>query len=252
MKNKFLHYATDNKQYKYNSIVNKETYIYPYKKLSNIESSISNNKMRIAVLVYGRLDKCAEHYDNILESIGKENAIDFFLSSDNSPELRLHEFINLYKPVSYNNLPIQYNHNFQKYPGKIDNTNIDNTIRHFINKYRVFSLLEDHIDKQNVQYDVVLSLRVDLIVHNSFNFNNLENNTIYIPDCCDFRGGINDQVAYGKIDVMKKYNSVFLNIVYLLKDNISIPHPESLTYANINLYKLQIKRVDLKYIIDKY
>lgn len=34
--------------------------------------------MRIAVLFYGRLNKCVEHYSNIIESIGKENHIDFF------------------------------------------------------------------------------------------------------------------------------------------------------------------------------
>lgn len=34
--------------------------------------------MHIAVLIYGRLNKCVEHYDNIVESIGKHNDIDFF------------------------------------------------------------------------------------------------------------------------------------------------------------------------------
>ena len=37
--------------------------------------------MKIAVLVYGRLHKCLEHYSNITETIGLENQIDFFLSS---------------------------------------------------------------------------------------------------------------------------------------------------------------------------
>ena len=34
--------------------------------------------MRIGVLVFGRLNKCVEHYDNIINSIGKEHTIDFF------------------------------------------------------------------------------------------------------------------------------------------------------------------------------
>jgi hypothetical protein len=34
--------------------------------------------MRIAILVYGRLNKCVEHYNNIIESFRKDNDIDFF------------------------------------------------------------------------------------------------------------------------------------------------------------------------------
>ena len=39
--------------------------------------------MKIAVLVYGRLNYCVENYNNIINAIGIENTIDFFLSSDN-------------------------------------------------------------------------------------------------------------------------------------------------------------------------
>jgi hypothetical protein len=42
--------------------------------------------MRIAVMVYGRLNKCVEHYNNIIESLGENNDIEFFVSCDNSSE----------------------------------------------------------------------------------------------------------------------------------------------------------------------
>lgn len=45
--------------------------------------------MRIAVLCYGRLNNCVNHYDNIVESLGKDNHIEFFLSSDSSDESML-------------------------------------------------------------------------------------------------------------------------------------------------------------------
>ena len=48
---------------------------------------------------------------------------------------------------------------------------------------------------------------------------------------------------------MKKHNSI--NPLDLLEKNLSIPHPESLNYANINFYNLQIERVNLKYNLDK-
>jgi len=206
--------------------------------------------MRIAILVYGRLNKCVEHYENIVESIGKNNDIDFFVSSDNSSKTLFNDFIHLYKPKLYNNSNIQYEYDLGKYPGIRSETNIHNMSCHFINKNRVFLLLEEYKNKENIHYDCVVSLRIDLVFLNNFIFNNLINNTIYIPYGNDYvDNGINDQVAYGNIDVMKKYNSI--NPIELLEQQLSIPHPESLHYANIIFHNLQIERVDIKYNLDK-
>lgn len=206
--------------------------------------------MRIAILVYGRLNKCLEHYKNIIASLGENNDIDFFASSDNSSELQLTCFINLYKPILYNNSSIEYDYDLGNYPGKRDETNIHNMTCHFINKNRVWMLLEEHINRNNIQYDCVVSLRIDCVFKNKFDFNSLDNNTIYIPFSYDYIDtAINDQIAYGKIDVMKKYNSI--NALDLLEKKLSIPHPESLNYANIHYYKLKIKRPHINYYLDK-
>ena len=208
--------------------------------------------MRVAILIYGRLNKCVEHYNNILESIGKDNIIDFFLSSDNSCESQLNNFIRLYTPVFYNNNPIEYNYDLGKYPGRKSETNIHNMICHFINKYRVFKLLEEYTNRENIKYDAVISLRIDIVLNNMFDFNNLIDNTIYIPLGYDsWYHSVNDHIAYGKLEVMRKYNYIILNIINLLDQQLTIPHPECLTTANIYYYKLQIKRVNLKYYIDK-
>jgi hypothetical protein len=206
--------------------------------------------MRVAVLVYGRLNKCVEHYENIVENIGKHNDIDFFFSSDNSSESLVDDFIRLYKPKLYNNSSIQYECDLGKYPGKRAETGIHNMTCHFINKNRVFLLLEEYKNKENIHYDCVVSLRVDIAFSNNFVFNNLQDNTIYIPSGNDYvDNAINDQIAYGNMDVMKKYNSI--NPIDLLEQNLSIPHPESLTYANIIFNKLLVERVNVKYNLNK-
>jgi hypothetical protein len=209
--------------------------------------------MRIAVLVYGRLNKCAEHYNNIMEHIGKQHTIDFFASSDNSSQSLLNDFIRLYKPISYNNDSIYYTCDLTKYLNRrieITDDVLDKLTRHYINKGRVFSLLETYLLNNTTQYDIVLSLRIDCVYYNSFDFKTLEDNTIYIPVNNDY-GGINDQIAYGKIDVMKKYNSIFSKILFFLDNNISEPHSECLHYANINYCKLIIKRINLYYYLDR-
>jgi hypothetical protein len=212
--------------------------------------------MHIGVLVYGRLNKCIEHYNNIIESIGKDHVIDFFLSSDNSSESLLSDFIKLYKPKLYTNQPIHYDHDLSKnydlskYPIiPIGAVNIHNVRCHFININRVFSLIEEYMYTYSINYDIIISLRIDCVFQNNFNFNNVSDNTIYIPSKYDYLGGINDQLAYGKVDVMKKYSSI--NPDYLLEKKLSIPHPESLNSANIELYKLNIERVDINYYLDR-
>jgi hypothetical protein len=112
------------------------------------------------------------------------------------------------------------------------------------------SLFEEYIRSTDVQYDIVISLRIDCVFHNNFVFNKLEENTIYIPSGRDYVDkGINDQIAYGNVDVMRKYNSI--NIVNLLEQKLSIPHSENLNYANIHLNNLKIERFNLGYYLHR-
>ena len=204
--------------------------------------------MRIAVLVYGRLRKCGDHYKNIMEHLG-DHTFDFFGSSDNSSESSLDDFVKLYAPKQYTNKAIEYTYDLTKYPNKPGETILDHMARHFINKNRVFALLEDYMAHHSVQYDCVVSLRVDCVFQTKFHFDQLEENTIYIPSGNDHYHGINDQLAYGTFDVMKKYNSI--DIVDLLEKGLSIPHPESLNHANLNYKNVIIKRIQIDYFLSR-
>ena len=206
--------------------------------------------MHIAVLVYGRLNKCVEHYSTIVSSLdSSNNIIDFFLSSDEPPQELLQEFINIYKPVSYINDKISYSCDFGKYNGLREETKIHNMTCHFINKSRVFTLLEEHIETTQVQYDCVISLRVDLLIKSTFIITDIKENTVYIPHDYDFAGGINDNIAYGNVSSMKKYMNIYNNTTYLLENGMSIPHPENLTRANITFTNLELIRFPLTYSI---
>jgi hypothetical protein len=207
--------------------------------------------MRIAVLIYGRINKCIDHYDNMIENLCQNHHVDFFLSSDNSNQKLLDKFIILYKPVTYNNDAIHYDYDLGKYPGgrpEITKERMHNMTCHFINKNRLFILLEKYIRSFKKKYDCVVSLRIDAVFKNKFNFNRLKENTIYIPFGYDY-SGINDQIAYGTLNVMKKYNSI--NPIKILENRLSIPHPENLTCANIYIHKLKIERPMIKYHLDR-
>lgn len=199
--------------------------------------------MHFAVLIYGRLNKCIENYQNITESIGIEHTLDFFLSSDDSPDNLLQEFIKLYKPISYINDKIVHDYNFENYPTQLQ-ANSENMTRHFINKTRVFRLFEQYVTNNSVKYDASIALRVDLVFHNKFTFPiHVEENTIYIPSNNDW-SGLNDRVAYGNIDVMCKYMNIIDNVYYLLNIKKCNRHPECLTFANMKYHRIDICRFD--------
>lgn len=206
--------------------------------------------MKIAVLVYGRLECCEKLCSNIMEAIGgNEHELDFFMSSDNSSKEHLDLFIKLYKPILYTNEPIKYDCDFSVYEGKREETNIHNMTCHFINKKRVINLLINHLKLNNVKYDCVLSLRVDLFFRGKINYGTINNNTVYIPESGDWVGGINDQLAYGTFETMRKYMNIFDTSIVLLNKGCLIPHPENLNRANIEFYKLNVSRFGIEYYI---
>jgi hypothetical protein len=209
--------------------------------------------MRIAVLFYGRIANFKEHYYHSMYVFGKENTIDFFLSSDNAPQESIDDFISIYKPVSFINTPIVYSIDLSKYPGKREETVLDSMTRHFINKQRVFTLLEDHISLTSDIYDLILCTRIDIVYGTKICFEQPEENTIYIPHDIThyYDNWMNDHFAYGSYDVMKKYASLYDRCPYLIEEGKSIPHPEALTFANLSDYGIQPRRFHIQYTIER-
>jgi len=208
--------------------------------------------MRIALLIYGRLGYPSTHYDNTLDSIGREHTVDIFMSSDNPPEHFLKDFLAVYKPLRYVSDEIFYTIDLDKYrPRKGYNVNMSNMIRHFINKKRVYTLLEEYIEATGTHYDVVISLRQDLRFSNSFKFDHISENTLCVPggnDSGDSRNHLNDQVAYGNLTVMKKYMTMFDNLIPILEGDVDLfPGPELLVHANTLFHKMSFVRTDLNY-----
>lgn len=198
--------------------------------------------MRIAILFFGRSKHVEHTYPTLLHSLGNHSA-DVFYSGDNEHTEKL---IEICKPISIINEPITYTVDFSKYPifiHGINTPNFDSMTRHFINKKRVFKLLEEYIHKHNVTYDVVISARLDIPIHN-LTIPEPVQNTVYIPEEYDYFG-LNDRFAFGDVDSMKKYMLLYDTAIDLLESKLTVPHPESLTLANIKYKKLRVIRIKL-------
>lgn len=196
-----------------------------------------------AVLIYGRLNKAKDHYPNIMETF---DGADFFASSDNSSQECLDDFVRLYKPILYTNEPIVHSYQLDHYPNKPYETHLDNMVRHFINKKRVFELMKNSGKK----YNVIVCLRIDAVFSHPIELMILPNH-IYIPFGRDHRQGINDHLAIGDEPTMEKYMTVIDNMIYLLDHGLSFPHPERLTFVNLVCHGIPIVRFNLHYRLDR-
>jgi len=220
------------------------------------ECIINYINMHIALLIYGRINQFRDNYVTLFNHIGKEHTIDVFLSSDDALNSELNEFIELYKPKRYCNDKIKHEGKLKTYASWDKNVThnkaIYNVECHYINKKRVFTLLESYSSEASVSYDCVISTRIDLEFLTPFNLINPLDNTIYIPNQCDFvQYGINDQVAYGNMNTMSKYMNIYDTIFFLLDNNLTVPHSEKMTFSNIQYHNLNVVRVPISYNYNK-
>ena len=141
--------------------------------------------MNIAVLVYGRLDKAISQYDSIVNNTsGSDKNIDFFLLlwqfesyGRFYQEIQTQSYINDEIIVAENRL------NYFLNQFRIPETNIENVIRHFTNKKkRVYQLFKNYSLKNNTQYAIIISIRIDLALTSKLELQYPKINTIYIPE----------------------------------------------------------------------
>lgn len=129
--------------------------------------------------------------------------------------------------------------------------NYNNVYSMFYNNKKNYEMIKNYENKHNMKFDVILKYRTE-ITSNSGNdvidiVENLEKNTVYIPDIYDWNG-INDQVAYGDNESMKKYCECIDNILNLCNNGVKY-HPETLLYHHLNSIGLSVRRINFSYIL---
>jgi len=106
----------------------------------------------------------------------------------------------------------------------------------------------ENIAKSEINYNLVIYLRFDMIVKNPLTLL-INNNYCNIPDGSDHLG-VNDQLAVGSMSIMKQYGSIYKYLSdYVQK--FQIFHPEQLIKIHIKEQKIPINRFPFEYILKK-
>tara|TARA_R100000951_G_scaffold116280_1_gene127406 strand:+ start:151 stop:918 length:768 start_codon:yes stop_codon:yes gene_type:complete len=149
------------------------------------------------------------------------------------------DLYNLYNPVSF---IVQPEYNVFPTPRKIEEYQQKNTLPHlgpvnncfsmFYSICKSLQLAFEHESNNNFKYDCVIRSRFDCAIeYDSFNFHNLEKNTVYFTDCIRNPDVIADYFNYGTSDSMKIYSKIYDNIdPYWNEDNVLVCGEEMLTH----------------------
>jgi hypothetical protein len=237
--------------------------------------------MNIAVLLSGRI--VTKDYEKTIKRL-KNTFIGYtpiyFLSI--SETVHNEEFTNKFiKDMNVGGINVEQveaKKEFFKYPKRPESDYTRVYSMYYHNK-KCFDMMEKYSIKKNIKFDIVVKYRSDIdngvavkqIIPSITNYytNNytdntdiicvpslfykplindkLEDNVIYIPNNFDW-GGINDQIAYGKVDIMKKYCECVDNIEKICELGM-IFHPETLLKTHLLINRLHVKRVDFNYTL---
>jgi hypothetical protein len=211
--------------------------------------------MKIAIFFSGRVKSYEDKYD-LMEFI-KSNNIDGFCALNDT---KIDEnFCKLFNIKSYYFAP--YKDQLEKDFSEENLKKLEkNRIHKETNFFNVLSMLFHH--KKNMElikeyeknngfvYDIIIYVRADIINHDKFpTLQKPDKNIIFIPKGNDWRGGINDQFAYGDHFAMEIYCNLYDNICKYIDDGV-IYHPETIVRYNLNKNNVTINRFDFNYSID--
>lgn len=113
----------------------------------------------------------------------------------------------------------------------------ENTVNMWHNMYRAWLKAPEGFDCYvRMRYDIVFDSVID------FTAWPMLPDVVYIPNCSDYRDGVNDQMAFGSYGAMEKYFSVYLNHGKLFDSGLMF-HSETYLKHNLEMLGVKIRRI---------
>lgn len=121
----------------------------------------------------------------------------------------------------------------------------------FYNNMRAFELIEAYQRDHGFVYDVVIKFREVKFGEPMWIDPDLVPRRLYIPAIpsdhdVTGRGAINDQIAYGDVEAMRVYSSVYASMGAYLDEGVPF-HPETLLYHHIRVHGVGVHRFQFAY-----
>jgi len=205
--------------------------------------------MKIAIFFSGRIKGYEHTFSHLKSIIDKYNPI-FFTSLNQESE---DEYTKTFCE-KFNIKTDQINYEKTILPDSLKDVNsgshVLNTYSMFNHNYKGFCLIEKYQTSHNIHFDVIVKYRAEINSSDILKFDETKNDKLYIPNGLDY-GGINDQIAYGDFNIMKKYCELGNgNIEKLYIEKKIRYHPETLLCHHIKSLNLSLVRPSFSYQLD--
>lgn len=226
--------------------------------------------MKTAVLISGQIRNAKECYQSLFEHIINPYKADVFIDTwlphnytlDHRNQfipnnMMVDEVLREYRPKlstfeDFDSSPLMNAigkvniQNREAYDGSWAHETIAPNIFYMHYKsWRCYELMRNYESINDVRYNRIIRMRFDL-AFDGFPIIEPESNTIYIPEGGDHRGGLNDLMALGDADSMKRYFEVFNNLFSYANAQMGF-HPESIMRKHLEFSNLKVKRFSINY-----
>lgn len=221
--------------------------------------------IKTALCISGHLRTFEENYHTVNEHILQKIDCDVFIhtwdvlglshrgTDSNLHSIETSDLIDkiklLYKPKK---LVIEKSRTFELKPimqqRVIDHRDWGGILSMFYKIEACNNLKKEYEEENNFKYDCVIRFRGDLWIGDDIPIDGFTNlNYLYLPLYGNF-GGACDQFAFGNSSVMDKYSSLYSNLETYMYAGAPL-HPERILQYHIDAQKLQIAKVNFRFLI---
>lgn len=203
--------------------------------------------MNIALYISGRTKLYDKWLIKQLEN-NKEDKIDVFGSFNEDEN---DNFISLINPINVNWERYILPEKWSNISHKHESTKPQNMCSMYYNNKKAFELIEEHMKSNNINYDLIVKFRPDIMNEYLPTFFIPQDNEVYTPDEHVFGWpAINDMIAFGNFETMKVYSSMYDYIDQYI-DNGVLFHPETMLRYHLDDKGIIIKNFKYTYELDK-
>lgn len=203
--------------------------------------------MKIAVCFFGQSRDVSPSSISIKNNLINLYECDVFIHTWEHDKYKLDDINLVYSPKS---IMIESQINFNdEYIDIIGNLNSSsgisnfNTISQFYSHYKSHLLMLDYSNKNNIKYDLIVKIRTDTYLYNTFNIKDIIPNNYNVPSIPN--GYIyNDTIAISDEYVMNLIALKFNNIVNLNKEANGNFIPENIIHNVLNNNNIAINRIN--------
>jgi hypothetical protein len=227
--------------------------------------------MKIAVCYSGMFRNFQNNVDNHIEHLISKYDCDIYLSfwdthgfnvvttkfdsipNDNMDTESKNEILKKLNPKNFEFEPFSQLEHFFEFEGKkYRDSEHPPFCKNILSMYYKINRCGEMVKDSNVDYDLILRLRSDILFSEDLTLQSPKENTIYSPIKSSWAQSMNDQIIYGNKEVMGIYYNLYNKLPEIWMGWVSHATPEALLFHHMENNNISMESQNINYdLLDK-